>query len=146
MSEDRPEWLFADLGSVSISGISVGIYPSNSPQQCEYIVDHSESKFWVVENEEQLDKALEVRDNLPNLSKLIVIETRHITKYLQDPMLITFDEVTGRGRELDEKEPSLFEQKIEATDPDSVANLVYTSGTSGPPKGAMNTHRNIIAS
>jgi len=146
LSEDRPEWLFADLGSVSISGISVGVYPSNSPQQCEYIVDHSESKFWVVENEEQLDKALEVRDNLPNLSKLIVIETRHITKYLQDPMLITFDEVTGRGRELDEKEPLLFGQKIEATDPDSVANLVYTSGTSGPPKGAMNTHRNIIAS
>jgi len=145
LSEDRPEWLYADLGAISVSGISIGIYPTNAPAECEYTADHSQAKVWVVENEEQLDKALEVRGNLDKLEKIIIIDPRNVQKHLSDPMILTFDEVMEKGENLYKENPEFFEKKIGATKNDDVAIMVYTSGTTGPPKGAMISHKNIIA-
>ncbi|MFC1823970.1 AMP-dependent synthetase/ligase [Thermodesulfobacteriota bacterium] len=145
LSEDRPEWLIADIGTISISGVSVGIYPTNSPHEVDYIIGHSEAKVLVVEDEEQLDKALEVRENLKNLEKIIVIDTRNVLEYLEDPMILSYDEVLERGDEFLKGNEGLFEEMIEATDENDIAIMVYTSGTTGPPKGAMLNHKNIIS-
>ncbi|MFC1824599.1 AMP-dependent synthetase/ligase [Thermodesulfobacteriota bacterium] len=145
LSEDRPEWLYADLATISISGISVGIYPTSASFSCEYIVNHSGAKIWLVEDEEQLDKALEVKDKLPNLEKIIIFDTRNVLKWLNDPMIISFEEVLKRGEKLINENNLDFNKMIDETECDSVAIMVYTSGTTGPPKGAMISHRNILA-
>ncbi|MFC1822224.1 AMP-dependent synthetase/ligase [Thermodesulfobacteriota bacterium] len=144
LSEDRPEWLYADLGCICLRGISVGIYPTNAPFEIEYIAGHSDCKMIVVEDEEQLDKVMEVRDKLPKLEKIIIIELRNIKNKLNDPMLIPFEKVLEMGKELDAKEPGLFEMAIESTQHEDVCIMVYTSGTTGMPKAAMQAHDNII--
>jgi long-chain acyl-CoA synthetase len=122
----------------------VGIYSTNPPAECEYILNHSESTFLVVEDEEQLDKALRIKDNLQFLRYIIVIDTRYI-KDLDDPMIVSFDEVIRRGMEIDRRNPDHFHDLINKICPDDVATIVYTSGTTGPPKGVMITHKNIIS-
>ena len=146
LSEDRPEWLYADLGAICVRGISVGIYPTNAPFEVEYISGHSDCKIIVVEDEEQLDKILEVRDKLPNLKKIIVIELRNIKKWLDDAMIISYADVVKTGRELDKKEADRFVKVIESTRPEDICVMVYTSGTTGMPKGAMMANDNIIDS
>lgn len=144
LSENRPEWLYADLAAICLRGVSIGIYPTNAPFEIEYIAGHSDCRMIVVENEEQLDKVLEVRDKLPKLEKIIVIELRNIKKLFDDAMLISFDEVMATGRKMEKEEPELFEKAIESTRPDDVCLIIYTSGTTGMPKGAMHAHDNIL--
>ena len=146
LSEDRPEWLYADIGAMSLRGVSVGIYPTSAPYEVEYIIGHSDCKIIVVEDEEQLDKVLEVRDKLPKLEKIIIIDTRNIKRKLDDSMLLSYEDVVGMGLELEEKEPGLFEKAIETTEPGDVCLMVYTSGTTGMPKAAMQSHENILYS
>lgn len=143
IGENCPEWVFADLGIMSAGGVTVGIYTTNSAEQCGYIIEHSESRFYIVENEEQLDKALKARKNLPKLEKVIVMDMEGL-KHFRDPMIISLDELIELGRKLEEKEPELFERRLNEPRPEELAVLIYTSGTTGPPKGAMLSHANII--
>ena len=142
IGENRPEWLYADLGTMSAGAATVGIYTTSAPNQCQYVVGHAGAKVYIAEDEEQLDKALIFRDGTPELSKIVVIDTKGLRGF-SDPMVMTFDELLERGLELDEKEPQRFEQMIEATRPEDLALIIYTSGTTGPPKGAMLSHYNI---
>jgi long-chain acyl-CoA synthetase len=128
---------------MSAGGMTVGIYTTNSDEEVGYILGHSKSAFFVVENEEQLDKALSVRSNLPDLQRIIVMDMEGLRKF-KDPMVMSFDELRALGREADEKDPERFSSTLNSLDPDDVALLIYTSGTTGPPKGAMLTHRNIL--
>lgn len=143
IGENRPEWLYCDLGIMSAGGMTVGIYTTNSDEEVGYILGHSKSAFFVVENEEQLDKALSVRSNLPDLQRIIVMDMEGLRKF-KDPVVMSFDELRALGREADEKDPERFSSTLNSLDPDDVALLIYTSGTTGPPKGAMLTHRNIL--
>ncbi len=145
LSENNPEWLYADIGTQSVGGIVVGIYPTNVASQVEYILDHSQSKFVVVGDQEQTDKVLEVLDRLSELKKIIVIDMKGLRKYT-NPLIMNFEEVLKLGREIDKKDPNLFERLVDETDPEDTALMVYTSGTTGKPKGAMISHRNAIAS
>jgi len=145
LSENNPEWLYADIGTQSVGGIVVGIYPTNVTPQVEYILDHSQSKFVVVGDQEQTDKVLEVQENLPELRKIIVIDMKGLRKY-RNPLIMNFEEVLKLGREVDKKDPNLFDKLVDETDPTDTALMVYTSGTTGKPKGAMISHRNAIAS
>jgi long-chain acyl-CoA synthetase len=140
---NRPEWLFADLGIMSAGGVTVGIYTTNSVPQCEYIVNHSESRFYIVEDEEQLDKALAFRKNTPRLEKIIVMDMKGL-KHFQDPMVMRFEDLLERGKILDQQRPHWFETRVQEGKPDDLAVLIYTSGTTGPPKGAMLSHHNVI--
>ncbi|MBF0524499.1 MAG: AMP-binding protein [Deltaproteobacteria bacterium] len=143
IGENRPEWLYADLGTMAAGGITVGIYATCSAEECRYILDHSGSRFFIVENEEQLDKVLEVRGRLPDLKKIIVIDMDGLKKF-KDRQVMSFEQLLRLGAILSEKDPQLVEKRLEEIDPASPALLIYTSGTTGPPKGAMLSHSNIM--
>jgi long-chain acyl-CoA synthetase len=142
IGENSPEWVYIDLGTMHAGGTTVGVYATNSWEQCKYVVDHSESRFYFVENEEQLDKALRFRANVPRLEKIIVWDLKGL-KHFKDPMVMSFDEFLALGYELDKKDPGLFEKTWKQVASQDLARLIYTSGTTGPPKGAMLTHTNI---
>ncbi|MBW1765845.1 MAG: AMP-binding protein [Deltaproteobacteria bacterium] len=144
MGESRPEWLYADLGNLSVNGISVGVYSTCSAEEVKYHLSHSETRFFFVEDEEQLDKALEIRDQLPKLEKIIVMDMKGL-RHFNDPMVTSFDELLQKGRECDENDPALFEQRVEKTRPEDIATFVYTSGTTGPPKAALLSHFNVLS-
>ncbi len=142
IGENIPEWLFADLGVQAVGGVTVGIYTTNSAVECHYILDHSGSRIFIVENEEQLDKALEARETLPNLEKIVVIDLEGL-RHFSDPMVISWEEFVALGRDHESRQPDHFFERLEALDPEETALLIYTSGTTGPPKGAMLSHRNV---
>jgi long-chain acyl-CoA synthetase len=143
LAETVPEWLYADMGTMGVGGVSNGIYPTDSAKQVDYIVNDSKSRFLFVENEEQLDKFLEVRERCPTLVKVVVFDMEGLTDF-EDPMVMPLDELMALGREHDKANPGLWEKLIDGSQAEELALLVYTSGTTGPPKGAMLSHRNVV--
>jgi long-chain acyl-CoA synthetase len=140
-SENRPAWLLADLGIQGIGAITVGIYPTSPAAEVEYLLQNSESKVVFVEDQEQLDKSLAVRDKTPSLQKIVLVDPSGLRGF-SDPMVITLAELEALG---EQRPASQFEEKVAAIDPTWIAIIVYTSGTTGPPKGAMLTHANLLA-
>ncbi|UCF57793.1 MAG: AMP-binding protein, partial [Deltaproteobacteria bacterium] len=143
LSEGRPEWLYADLATQSAGAIRVGVYPTNPAPQVQYVVDHSQSTFFVAGDQEQTDKILAVKDQLPGLKKVIMIDMKGMWNY-RDPLLIPFTDVEALGKELDREQPDLFDRMVDDTTEENTALIVYTSGTTGPPKGAMMSHANVL--
>jgi len=142
IGDNCPEWVIIDLGIQGTGGVAVGVYSTNAWPQVEYVIDQSESKFFFVENEEQLDKWLHFRDKVPGLQKVIVWDLEGL-RHFEDPMVMTYDELLETGCKIVEKDPGLFEKRMSEITPEDLSVLIYTSGTTGPPKGAMLTHRNV---
>ena len=142
IGDNCPEWVIIDIGVQCAGGVAVGVYSTNAWPQVEYVVENSESKFFFVENEEQLDKWLNFRDKAPQLKKVIVWDLEGL-RHFNDPMVMTYEEFMEAGQEVIEGEPDLIEKRMDDVESDDVSMLIYTSGTTGPPKGAMLTHRNM---
>src|SRR5690606_12913152 len=143
ISEGNPQWLYADLGAQGIGAVTNGIYTTDSAKQVEYIVNDSRTVVYIAENEEQLDKVLELRDRCPTLKKIVVIDMEGLTDF-SDPMVISFDQLLELGRGFEQDNPDYWEQQLELGRPEDLAILIYTSGTTGAPKGAMISHRNLV--
>jgi long-chain acyl-CoA synthetase len=143
ISENNPEWLYSDMGILAAGGVTVGIYTTDSPKQVRYILDHSGCRFYIAENEEQLDKVLEVRGELPNLEKIIVMDMKGL-RHFRDPQVMSFQDLLDQGEVMAHQEPQLFESRLNEPAPEDLAIIIYTSGTTGPPKGAMISHLNIL--
>ena len=143
LSENRPEWLYADMGAQCMGILSTGIYPTSSPEQVLYILNDADVRVLFVENQEQYDKAVAVRSQCPHLQRIVITHLKGL-RGLQDPMVSTFEEFLAHGQALAARQAPQFEQAIDASTPDDIAFLVYTSGTTGAPKGAMMANRNLI--
>jgi long-chain acyl-CoA synthetase len=142
-SEINKEWMFADLGIICAGGITNGVYPTDAPDQVEYLINDSATCFYFAEDEEQLDKVLEVRERTPTLQKIIIFDMDGL-RALDDRQCISFDQLLELGRKHLVQNADTWQQEIEAAQPEDVMILTYTSGTTGRPKGAMISHRNIL--
>ena len=143
IGDNCPEWVIIDVGIQCSGGVAVGVYSTNAWPQVEYVIQNSESKFFFVENEEQLDKWLHFRDKVPFLKKVIVWDLEGL-RHFKDPMVMTYDEIVDEGRQIAEKDSNSFESRMAEVTPNDLSVLIYTSGTTGPPKGAMLTHENVM--
>ncbi|KNZ31879.1 MAG: hypothetical protein AD742_15270 [Methylibium sp. NZG] len=144
LAENRPEWLYADMGAQCVGLIGNGIYPTSSPEQVAHVLIDSASVVLFVQDQEQLDKALAVRGRCPTLRRIVVMEREGLRR-LDDPQVLFFDTLLQRGLELATTHAAEFDAAIDAAQPGDVAFLVYTSGTTGEPKGAMITCANVVA-
>ena len=144
LSEDRKEWAWLDMGIQGVGGIATGIYTTDSAAQLEYIVKDSDSRFLIVENEEQLDKFLTTQDALPDLLKVFILDDEGLHD-LNHPRCMMIGDLYALGQQAETEEPGAFEAEIIQTTPQDTAILVYTSGTTGMPKGAMLSNENIMA-
>jgi len=142
-SEDRPEWLILDIATVAVRGITVGLYPTNPAPEVRYLLSDSGSSVHLVEDQEQADKVMEVIDGLPGLKKIIHVEPRGFREWRDDDRFIFWDDFIALGRQHRESNPGALERVMGEAEADDVMTLVYTSGTTGPPKGAMLTNANV---
>jgi long-chain acyl-CoA synthetase len=143
LSENRLEWLYTDMGALGIGCCVVPVYATLTADEVAYIVENSGAKILVVEDADQLAKALQILDRCPTLARVVVMNAADITD--PHPAVIDFDTLLNSGRSVAADKPDLFESLAAAVQPEDLATIVYTSGTTGVPKGAMVTHKNIMA-
>lgn len=143
IGDNRPQWFWAELAAQTLRAVVLGIFPDSTSSEMKYILEHSDSRIVVVKDQEQVDKILQIKGELPGLLKIIYWEPKGLKNY-REPLLMDLSQVIEMGKKLDAKEPGLFEKKIEETRAEDIMLIMYTSGTSGLPKGAMVNHRAFI--
>jgi long-chain acyl-CoA synthetase len=136
LSYTNYRWVLADMGIAAAGAVTVGIYQSNLAKDCKYVINHSDSVLIFAEDEQQLKKLLEIRKDIPNIRKIVLFKG----SYDGDEGIITFEQFLNLGKDVSDED---FYQRVNEVTPQDVAGIVYTSGTTGVPKGAMLTHDNV---
>jgi long-chain acyl-CoA synthetase len=142
-SENRREWLYSDLGAVSVRASTVGLYPTNPPPEVGYLLSHSGARILIAEDQEQVDKALAVLDDCPDLEWIVYVEPRGIRYRYENPKLMSWEHLLELGQKHRADHPNAVAELMETAQEDDILTLVYTSGTTGPPKGAMLSVSNV---
>jgi long-chain acyl-CoA synthetase len=143
IGENTPELFWADFGTLSAGAKMVCLYPDMTPDEMLYVLQHSEAVFLVAEDQEQVDKYLEIRSQLPEIRKVIYWDERGMWQY-HDNILMEFKAVIETGRRYHSQSPDMFEQNVDSGRADDIALLSYTSGTTGIPKGVVLTHNWLL--
>jgi long-chain acyl-CoA synthetase len=144
IGDNKPEWIIAELAAQSAGGFGTGIYQDSILKEVAYIINHSETKFVIAEDQEQVDKILDMQEELPNVKRIIYYDPKGMSKYASD-LLAYFPDVIEMGKGYEKDHPGEFERNVESTKAEDVAWICTTSGTTGFPKLAMLTHRNLIS-
>jgi long-chain acyl-CoA synthetase len=144
ISENRPEAFWMISAAQAVGAVPVPIYQDAIAKEVQYVVDHSDARVVVAEDQEQVDKLIEVRAGLPTVERVFYDDPKGLRHY-DRRWLMPLTELEARGRAAEASRPGLFDELVAASRPDDVAIIAYTSGTTGLPKGAMLTHRNMIA-
>ena len=144
IGDNRPEWLYAELGAQAVGAVSVGIYQDSAPEEVRYILQETTARVIIAEDQEQVDKILELWPDLVAVLKVIYYEPKGLRNY-GEPFLATFTAIEESGRSFDQAHPGHFERELALGRPEDVAVLVTTSGTTGKPKLAMLTHSNLVS-
>ncbi len=145
LGENKPEWFWAELAVQSAGGAAVGIFTDCLPEEVKYYAVHSDSVFAVVHDQEQVDKFLEIKQEVPKIKKVIYWDPKGLWSYT-DPMLLSFDQVVELGKTYDEEHPDLFDHMVDQGNGNDIAVFCYTSGTTGLPKGGMLSQRWLVES
>jgi long-chain acyl-CoA synthetase len=143
IGDNRPEGLWAEMAAMCAGGIGVWLFQDCLMDEVQYIVDHSDSKFYFAEGQEEVDKALAIKDQCPKLTQVIWDDPKGMRSY-DDPILISLKEVQELGRKMDQQKPGLFEDLVNQGKGNDICLLFYTSGTTALPKGALLTHYNML--
>ncbi|HEX9856398.1 MAG TPA: long-chain fatty acid--CoA ligase [Acidimicrobiia bacterium] len=134
---NRPEWTTIDVAAMAVGAVPAGIYTTNSPAECQYIIAHCEAPLVVLENENQWKKIEQIRGELPALRHVVMMKGTDI----DDDMAMSWEEFIAKGAGVADSE---VDARVEALSPDGLATLIYTSGTTGVPKGVMLSHDNLV--
>ena len=143
IGDNRPEGLFAEMAALCAGGVAVWLFQDALLEEAQYIVDHCDAKFLVAEGQEEVDKALAIKERCPKLTRIIWDDPKGMRGY-QDPTLISFTEVQRLGQQMQTRAPRRFEAIVEEGRGGDVCLLFYTSGTTAKPKGALLTHTNML--
>lgn len=143
IGDNEPEWFWGEFAIQAAGGIVTGIFVDSIPSEVKYIATHSDAKFAIVNDQEQTDKFLQIKDELPSLKKVIYWDPKGLRNY-DDPILINFTEVIELGKKYEAAHQDLFEQNVAQGTGEDTAFIYYTSGTTGLPKGAILTHQSLI--
>ncbi len=144
IGDNDPQYFWAQVAIQSGRGVSVGIFTDSAPPEIQYIVAHSDAVFVFAKDQEQCDKLLEIREQVPAVQRVIYWDEKGLWNY-NEPWLVSFKDLQALGQALDQEQPDLFERSVNQGRGEDLAIFCYTSGTTGLPKGAMITHNNLIA-
>jgi long-chain acyl-CoA synthetase len=143
IGDNRPEWVMGEIAAQAAGAASIGIYQDSNLTEVAFVIDHCDASVIIAEDQEQVDKILDMLDKLPKVRHVVYTDPRGLRKY-EHPALLPFEAVEEKGRALAKEKPSLWEENVARTSAEDVAIICYTSGTTGNPKGAMLTFRNLL--